>query len=90
MKKLPLLLLRKNHTHINPYKNILFYNHLITFTCIFIVVFFICLPIGITQNDDTTIGIEKGAPKNPHLGLKTMISVIISLVLTIIYAKFTI
>ncbi len=89
MKKL-LILLRKNHTQINQYKNILFYNYLITFTCIFIVVLFIFLPIGITPTDDKTIGIEKGAPKNPRLALKTMLSVIISMALTIIYAKFTI
>jgi predicted secreted protein len=61
----------------------------ISLTVVFVVVwwmvFFIALPVGIKRDENPELGNSSGAPKNPNLKIKIIITTIISLVLTGIY-----
>lgn len=58
---------------------------IITVTIIWSVVLFIILPIGVKIPDKVEIGHADSAPENPQIGLKTLISFIISVVLTLVF-----
>lgn len=57
----------------------------VVFIIIWWIVFFIILPIGIKQEENPIDGNDKGAPKNPNIKLKILITTIISMVLSLIY-----
>ena len=61
---------------------------IIVYVLIWWIVFFSILPIGIKSNNkifkDTIEGIDPGAPKNPKIGKKFLITTIITSILFII------
>lgn len=58
-------------------------NLFVFFVFVWLVVFFITLPIGIKEEDNVQKGHDSGAPKNPKIGRKILISVIISVFITL-------
>lgn len=58
---------------------------ILVLTVFWVFFIFIFLPIGIKTHKNPVIGHADSAPINPNLGLKMVISFIISIVLTIIY-----
>ena len=62
------------------------FNYFVVLITIWIIIFFICLPIAITHNEIPIAGQELGAPDKHYFGLKTLISFGLSIVITLIYA----
>ncbi len=59
---------------------------ILTYSIIWIVVFFISLPIGIeTDEHEENSGLDAGAPKNHNMTKKFLYSMIISAFLTMVY-----
>lgn len=63
-------------------------SYIVVFTCIWWIIFFITLPFGVKTIDSSKRGFDSGAPKNPRIGLKMLITTLITSFLTIgvIYA----
>ena len=59
------------------------FSYIVVFTCVWWVVFYMVLPFGVKTISPSKFGYDSGAPKNPHLGLKIIITSIIALALTI-------
>ncbi len=62
------------------------FNDFITLILIWVVVLFMCLPIGIKSEKNPIAGQEKGAPAQHYFGSKIIISLIISAILTLLYS----
>jgi predicted secreted protein len=58
---------------------------ILVFSCIWWIIFFMALPVGIRNEDHFIEGQEKGAPKNPNLLIKAIVTTIVSIVLTSLY-----
>jgi predicted secreted protein len=61
------------------------FNDFITLILIWVVILFICLPIGIKNELNPIAGQERGAPAQHNFGMKIIISLLISTVLTLLY-----
>lgn len=57
----------------------------VVFIIIWWLTFFIALPIGIRTEEKPIDGNDKGAPKNPRIKLKILITTLVALVLSLIY-----
>lgn len=57
----------------------------VVFVVIWWLVFFIALPIGITTEENPEKGNFKGAPSNPNLKKKAIITTIIAAILSVVY-----
>jgi predicted secreted protein len=55
---------------------------IVVFVVLWWLVFFIALPVGIHTEENQQMGNMKGAPSNPNLKMKIIITSIITLVLT--------
>jgi predicted secreted protein len=56
--------------------------YIVTYTCIWWVVFYITLPFGYKESIKKENGHADGAPLKPYLGIKALVSSLISLPLT--------
>ena len=64
------------------------FNYLIVLISIWVLFFFLFLPIAITHNDNALPGQELGAPDRHYFGLKTLTSLGVAIVITFLYAFF--
>ena len=64
------------------------FNYFIVLITIWVVLFFIFLPIAITHNQPPISGQELGAPDKHYFGLKILTSLSLSIFFTFIYAFF--
>jgi len=51
---------------------------LIVYVMIWVVVLFLVLPWGVNVPDETALGHATSAPENPHIGLKFLITSVLS------------
>lgn len=56
---------------------------IITFGCIWWLIFFMALPIGVTIDETPQKGHASSAPKNPNLWKKALVTTVIALVITL-------
>ena len=61
-------------------------SYVVTFVCIWWIVFFMSLPIGVESNDK--IGIEGSPPKKTHLKVKLLATTVISPILTYLFCSY--
>lgn len=60
------------------------FSYIIVLTCIWWVIFYMALPFGSQVTNKPQKGHADSAPTKPHLGIKIVITSIISVILTII------
>jgi predicted secreted protein len=60
-------------------------NLVLVFIIIFLIVIFMALPIGITISEKIEKGHASSAPENPKIGIKILITALISLIFTFCY-----
>lgn len=56
--------------------------YIVVFTCVWWVIFFMVLPFNVQTTKKPELGHDDGAPVNPHIGMKMVITTIISMILT--------
>lgn len=56
--------------------------YIVVFTCVWWVVFFMVLPFNVQTSKKSELGHDDGAPTNPHIGIKMMVTTVISVILT--------
>lgn len=61
-------------------------SYIVTFVCIWWLLFFMSLPIGIEANEK--VGIEGSPPKKTHLKLKLLITTLITPILTYAFCSY--
>ena len=55
---------------------------IVVFVIIWWLVFFMALPVGVNPEENPEGGNMKGAPKNPNIGIKALVTTIITTILT--------
>ena len=58
-------------------------SYIVVFTCVWWVIFYMVLPFSIKTISPSKFGYDSGAPKQPHLGIKVIITTIIASFVTI-------
>lgn len=58
-------------------------SYIVVSTCLWWVIFYMALPFGVKTIAPTKLGHDSGAPKDPKIGLKIIITTIITIPITI-------
>ena len=60
------------------------FSYIVVFTCVWWVIFYMALPFGSKITTSPELGHDNGAPTNPHLKIKIIITTILAIILTVV------